>query len=118
MNGRVLVVEDNESLARMYQKVLRHNEFDTLVTATAQEAIEFFLDYAPDIVLLDWMLLDGTSERFLDYVQGLGLAVAPRIIVVSAEVRRQDLEPYSHLVESFFAKPVSPLELVARILEG
>ena len=61
--GRVLVVDDDASLAEMLTIVLRQEGFDSRMCLRGDEAVEAFRDYRPDVVLLDLMLPgeDGMS---------------------------------------------------------
>ena len=54
--GRVLVVDDDASLAEMLSIVLRQEGFDSTICGRGDQAIEVFRDYRPDLVLLDLML--------------------------------------------------------------
>jgi len=54
--GRVLVVDDDASLAEMLTIVLRQEGFDSRMCLRGDEAVEAFRDYRPDVVLLDLML--------------------------------------------------------------
>ena len=54
--GRVLVVDDDASLAEMLTIVLRQEGFDGRVVTRGDLAMEAFHDYRPDVVLLDLML--------------------------------------------------------------
>ena len=50
--GRVLVVDDDASLAEMLTIVLRQEGFDPVVCATGDAALPAFREHRPDIVLL------------------------------------------------------------------
>ena len=54
--GRVLVVDDDASLAEMLTIVLRQEGFDSRMCTRGDLALEEFRDYRPDLVLLDLML--------------------------------------------------------------
>ena len=54
--GRVLVVDDDASLAEMLSIVLRQEGFDSRVCHRGDLAMEAFRSYRPDLVLLDLML--------------------------------------------------------------
>ena len=60
--GRVLVVDDDASLAEMLGIVLRQEGFDSQVCARGDEALAAFHDYHPDLVLLDLMLPARTAS--------------------------------------------------------
>ena len=59
--SRILVVDDDASLAEMLTIVLRQEGFDSSMVQRGDEALEAFRAYRPDVVLLDLMLpgIDG-----------------------------------------------------------
>ena len=56
VKGRVLVVDDDASLAEMLTIVLRQEGFDSRMCTRGDLALEEFREYRPDLVLLDLML--------------------------------------------------------------
>src|SRR3954453_7815579 len=54
--GRILVVDDDASLAEMLTIVLRQEGFESKMVSRGDEAMDEFRDYRPDLVLLDLML--------------------------------------------------------------
>jgi two-component system copper resistance phosphate regulon response regulator CusR len=53
MKRRVLVVDDDASVRESLAKVLREENYEVMVAADGQEAVERFEDYRIDLVLLD-----------------------------------------------------------------
>lgn len=54
--GRILVVEDEESISQPFAEALRRAGFEALVTATAAGALELAASEDPDLVMLDLAL--------------------------------------------------------------
>src|ERR687895_2134887 len=63
MQGRrtILMVQDEESITVPLAEALAREGFDTEVAGTAAEALELAGSIAPDLVLLDVMLPDGSG---------------------------------------------------------
>ena len=63
INKKILVVEDDEVLARMYQKMLQNHNFDVTIAANGEEGLEVCLKTHPDLVLLDirMPMMDGMT---------------------------------------------------------
>ena len=63
---RVLLVEDNEAVRRLLQKVLGRAGYDVVAVGTAEEALELFAgsDYACDLLVSD-VVLPGMNGRAL-----------------------------------------------------
>lgn len=59
--GRLLLVEDEEAIARMYALRLRQDGWEVKVATSGEDAIATALKAPPDVVLLDMMLpgIDG-----------------------------------------------------------
>ena len=114
-SGYVLLVEDDEKLMRMYNKVLTHAGFETICVDSAADAIDCLIEYDPRVVCLDWRLVDGTCVPFLEYVQSLDPAYTPKILIISAEVTARDVENYLDVIQDYYTKPITLNEMVARV---
>jgi len=113
---RILIVEDESSIAELIAVNLRHNGFQpiwAIDSATAQRELD---DILPDVILLDWML-PGES--------GITLArrwiSAPRtktvpILMLTARADESDrVAGLDAGADDYILKPFSPRELLARI---
>src|ERR1043165_1210448 len=58
---RVLIVEDNSDVRRLYAIGLNQRGYEVKLAATGAEAVERIQDERPDVILLDWLmpLMDG-----------------------------------------------------------
>ena len=61
MRQRVLIVDDNSDIRRLYAIGLNQRGFEVKLAANGAEALERIVDEKPDVVLLDWLmpLMDG-----------------------------------------------------------
>ena len=59
--GKVLIVDDDENICEVINMYVKSAGYDTKVANNGKEAEEIFLEYKPDIVLLDVMIpsIDG-----------------------------------------------------------
>ena len=55
----ILIVEDDEDMARLNTRLLKRQGYDALVAFSAAEARKLFLEQKPDLYVLDVMLPDG-----------------------------------------------------------
>jgi len=111
--GRVLVVDDDPSLAEMLTIVLRQEGFEPLVCSTGDQAMAAFRQHRPDIVLLDVMLpgMDG-----IDVCKQLRAESGVPIVMLTA--RGDTIDVVVGLesgADDYMVKPFKPKELVARI---
>jgi two-component system, cell cycle response regulator DivK len=66
--ARVLIVDDDPAILSMLDELLQDEEYDTLLAADGQSAVEIAREQLPDLILMDLMLpvLDGaTAIRIL-----------------------------------------------------
>jgi two-component system, OmpR family, response regulator MtrA len=111
--GRVLVVDDDPSLAEMLTIVLRGEGFDPLVCNTGDQALSAFRRHQPDIVLLDLMLpgMDG-----VDVCKALRAESGVPIVMLTAKTDTIDIVlGLESGADDYVVKPFKPKELVARI---
>ena len=108
---RVLIVEDDHDLARLYEKVLNRSGCQTEIVGSVDDAIRNLVKLAPDVVLLDWVLGHETGEVLLRFLQGFESA-RPKVLLVSGRIRKDKLVTYANVVDKVLQKPV-PMESIA-----
>lgn len=111
--GRVLVVDDDASLAEMLTIVLRQEGFDSLVCDRGDRAMAAFHEYRPDLVLLDLMLpgLDG-----IDVCKEIRSESGVPIVMLTAKSDTIDVVlGLESGADDYIVKPFKPKELVARV---
>ncbi len=111
--GRILVVDDDASLAEMLSLVLRQEGFDSRIVGRGDEAMDAFRAYRPDLVLLDLMLpgLDG-----IDVCKAIRGESGVPIVMLTAKGDTIDVVlGLESGADDYVVKPFKPKELVARI---
>src|SRR5881409_3153999 len=111
--GRILVVDDDASLAEMLTIVLRQEGFESRMVARGDEALEAFRTYRPDLVLLDLML---PGRDGIDVCKGIRAESGVPIVMLTAKSDTVDVVVgLESGADDYVAKPFKPKELVARI---
>lgn len=111
--GRILVVDDDASLAEMLSLVLRQEGFDSRIVGRGDKAMDAFRAYRPDLVLLDLMLpgLDG-----IDVCKAIRGESGVPIVMLTAKGDTIDVVlGLESGADDYVVKPFKPNELVARI---
>jgi two-component system response regulator RegX3 len=109
----VLLVEDEESITAPLAEALAREGFQPVIAATAAEALELADSKAPDLVLLDLMLPDGSG---LDVCRELRSRSAVPIIMVTARGEEMDRVVGLEVgADDYVVKPFSAREVIARI---
>jgi two-component system, OmpR family, response regulator RegX3 len=115
MPGRrtILMVEDEQSITEPLSEALAREGFDTEVAGTAARALELAGRAAPDLVLLDVMLPDGSG-----YDVCRELRAASRVPIIMLTARGEETDRIVGLelgADDYIVKPFSAREVVARI---
>ena len=110
---RVLIVEDEESLADPLAFLLRKEGFDVTIAGDGPTALENFESEGADIVLLD-LMLPGMSGT--DVCKRLRQTSSVPVIMVTARDSEIDKVVGLELgADDYVTKPYSARELIARI---
>jgi two-component system, OmpR family, response regulator MtrA len=111
--GRVLVVDDDASLAEMLTIVLRQEGFDSRVCPRGDLALAEFRDYRPDVLLLDLML---PGKDGIDVCKEIRAESGVPIVMLTAKGDTVDVVVgLESGADDYVVKPFKPKELVARI---
>ncbi|MGH3507532.1 MAG: MtrAB system response regulator MtrA [Nocardioidaceae bacterium] len=111
--GRVLVVDDDSSLAEMLTIVLRNEGYETRVCPTGDRALGAVREYRPDVVLLDLML---PGKDGVDVCRDIRAESGVPIIMLTAKSDTVDVVVgLESGADDYVVKPFKPKELVARI---
>jgi two-component system, OmpR family, response regulator MtrA len=111
--GRVLVVDDDSSLAEMLTIVLRNEGFDSRVCSDGDDALKMFREYRPDVVLLD-LMLPGTDG--IDVCRDIrGESTVPIVMLTAKNDTVDVVLGLESGADDYIVKPFKPKELIARI---
>jgi two-component system, OmpR family, response regulator MtrA len=115
--ARILVVDDDAALAEMLTLVLQNEGFQSRIVGRGDEAHAAFVEYKPDLVLLDLMLpgTDGIEVcRQIRATPGVNAGVP--IVMLTAKSDTVDVVVgLESGADDYIAKPFKPKELIARI---
>jgi two-component system, OmpR family, response regulator RegX3 len=112
-SGRILVVEDEESISQPFAEALRRAGFEALVTETAAGALELADTQQPDLVMLDLALPDGDGR---DVCRELRRRSDVPIVMLTARGTEMDKIVGLELgADDYVVKPFSAAEVISRI---
>ena len=110
---KILIVEDDKSIAGFLQTVLETNGYQVLTAERCCQGMMVFSSHLPDLVILDLGLPDVDG---LDFIRHVRQTSAAPILVLSARGSEKDKVSALDLgANDYITKPFGTAELVARI---
>ncbi|KAF0112495.1 MAG: putative OmpR family two-component system response regulator [Chloroflexi bacterium] len=112
-NKIILVVDDEERMARFIRLNLEHDGFQVVEAHKGLQAITALRDKMPDVVLLDVMLPDIDGFEVLQLIRETS---SVPVIMLTAKGEEDDRVRGLELgADDYVTKPFSPRELVSRV---
>ena len=112
-NRSILVIEDEERMARFIRLNLEHDGFQVIETYRGLQGIQAIRDSLPDLVLLDIMLPDLDGFEVLKMIRETN---SVPVIMLTAKGEEDDRVKGLELgADDYVTKPFSPRELVSRV---
>lgn len=110
---KILVVEDEKSIAHFISTVLDNNGYEAMRARTGQEALSMVSSHCPDLIILDLGLPDMDGMELLRQIRSWsGLP----IVVVSARSHERDKVAALDMgADDYLTKPFGTGELLARV---
>ena len=113
--GRILVVDDEPTIAEIVARYLERANYETRIAPDGHAALAHASTWHPDLVVLDLMLpgLDG-----LEVMRVLRETDGPRVAVILLTAKGEESDRIDGLrlgADDYVVKPFSPAELVARV---
>jgi len=116
MAASILVVEDEPAIQELISISLARNGHTVRRSANAREAYEAVAAALPDVILLDWMLPDGSGPSLARRLRSETRTREVPIIMLTARAGDDDkVAGLDSGVDDYVTKPFSPRELEARI---
>ena len=110
---KVLIVEDNSDVRRLYAIGLNQRGFEVKLAANGAEAVERIAAERPDVVLLDWVmpLMDG-GEVLSKLREATNSSIPVIVISGHPQPEQSQRDPR---IQSWLIKPITIDELVSEI---
>src|SRR5215467_11483227 len=114
---RILLVEDDDAIANVYQTRLEAEGFDVRRVANGEDALAAALSYRPDLVLLDIMMPKVSGFDVLDILRNTPETANLKIVMLTALSQESDRKRAEALgVDEYLVKSqVVISDVVARI---
>ena len=110
---RIFIVDDNQELARVIQKMVEDEGFEVKLAKDVQDGYWAFLEFKPDLVITDIQMPGGTGLELMEHIRIVDPTV--RTIYMSGDLssfRSPIEEEKKRYPVSLLEKPFSKDELM------
>lgn len=116
MIQRVLIVEDEPSIAELLAINLTYAGYEVQKAFQADVAFNMMRDELPSLLILDWMLPGKSGVQFAKELRASERTRALPILMLTAKSQESDMiAGLDSGADDYVTKPFSPKELVARV---
>ena len=114
---KILLVEDDTTLAEVYRSRLELEGFETQNVTNGEKALSAIQEYKPDLVLLDAMMPKISGFDVLDIIRNTPSTANTRVIMLTALSQPKDKERAESLgVDEYLVKSQVVIgDVVARV---
>lgn len=113
LTGKVLIVDDDENISEVINMYLKSSGYNTRTATNGKDAQTAYIEYDPDIILLDVMIpvIDG-----IDLLKWIRKQGEKPVIMLTAKGDTFDKVLALELgADDYIVKPFEPKELLARV---
>lgn len=116
MSSKILVADDDYSSCALLEEILKREEFEVIIASNGHEALDHFVRYRPDLVLLDFQMprLSG-----LDVCRRIkadpDTRLVPVVLVTALSHVDDRVRGIKAGADDFLTKPIERYELIARV---
>ncbi|ALS29226.1 response regulator transcription factor [Paenibacillus cisolokensis] len=114
MSHKVLVIEDEPTLARLLSYNLTQEGYETTVIDHGAEGLQAALQRKFDLIILDIMLPGMNGFEILNRVRQSGI-LTPIIILTARNAEDEVVQGLKHGADDYITKPFGVAELLARV---
>jgi DNA-binding response OmpR family regulator len=111
---RILIIEDDRSIARLLQLELEHRGFVVGCSHDGPSGLEAALEFEPSLVILDIMLPGMDGVRVLKELRRQGRGV-PVIMLTARDASADKIHSLDVGADDYLTKPFDTEELMARM---
>ncbi len=108
----ILIVDDEPQIGEVVGEYLKRDGFATTVLGTKLEALNALAATAPDLVILDITLPDGSG---LDVLRSIQPRRIPTILLTARAAETDRVVGLELGADDYICKPFSPREVLARV---
>jgi CheY-like chemotaxis protein len=113
---KILVIDDSETNLVLLKAVLEDAGYDVLMAGGAKDALDFYNNDKPDLILLDLLMPEEDGFMFMEKLKNGDVEMKVPVIVVTAYANRENTERAKTLgAEDIIEKPIDIPEFLVKI---
>ena len=112
--NKILVIEDNENLARIYQSILSKNYFDVFITSDGQQALDLLEKILVDLIITDVMMPNMDGFEFASLMRDAGFEM-PILMITALDSLEDKKRGFKLGIDDYMVKPIDLDEMVLRV---
>jgi len=113
---KVLVVDDEEDYRIIISDVLAGAGYEVRTAKDGNEGLAAAKDFAPDVILVDWMMPNMDGEQFVQSLRrDVSFKTVPLLMLTVKQTADDELEALHFGVDDFIVKPFQADDLLARL---
>lgn len=114
MSDKILIVDDDISICKLLDKVMKSNELETTIATSGTDALNILKNNTFDVILVDIMLGDMEGFEVIKRVRSQGISTP--VMIVSGRTEDYDsLYGLSIGADDYITKPFRPVVLGAKV---
>lgn len=114
---RILIVEDDESVLKIYKKFLIDDAFDKQCVIDGSRAFETYKSWRPEIIILDIMLPGMSGYKVLKEIRQTCRDVTTPVIMATSVSTKNSIADCMELgIQGYLIKPFKAKELPEKVL--
>jgi len=111
---KILIIDDNPEILFGLEKLLNQSNFYTVTALNLQKAKKMLAIDEYDLIILDWMLPDGSGVDFLAKIRKEFYTTSVLLLSSKSDINDK-VEALDSGADDYLSKPFSNIELLARI---
>lgn len=115
MQIEVVIVEDDKATRQLVVEILGERGYSVSAFARIQTAREHLEERAPNLVITDVMLPDGSGLELISRLPDLHAERIPVLVLSGCSSESDILRGYAAGADDYMTKPFSPAELLAKV---
>jgi CheY-like chemotaxis protein len=121
--AKILIVDDDDMIRMMYQKIFVFNNFEAEIAADGEEGLQKALEVKPDLILLDVMMPKMTGLQTLEKLKSNDQTKPIPVVMLTSLNGQQDAEmalskgAVKYIVKSEY-EPKEVASMVKEVLAG